>query len=266
VTPAQAYETFFVPAMFAPCARELLTLLPPQHGERVLDVACGTGVVARTVAPLVGAGGSVTALDLRPGMLAVAAALPPPEGAEVEWVEGDAQALDFPDGSFDLVLCQQGIQFFPDRKAALREMRRVLRPGGRVGLAVWQGFERNEFFGAMTEVEVRHLAQVGMTYEDLAQPFLYGEPEWLRRLVADAGLADVHVETRVFEGRFPADGFVENVEFAYSAVIPEFAEDPAAFRAFVDAVDREMADLVARHCDGDEIAFPLHVNVAAGHA
>jgi ubiquinone/menaquinone biosynthesis C-methylase UbiE len=265
-TPAQVYEEFFVPALFGPCARELLDVAPPRVGDRVLDVACGTGVVARTVAPTVGAEGRVTGLDLRPGMLAVASSLPPPEGAPVEWTEGDAQALAFADGSFDLVLCQQGIQFFPDQAGAASEMRRVLVPGGRVGLAVWQGFDRNEFFGAMTEVEVHHLADVGMSYEELAQPFLYGDPEWLREIAAGAGFDDVRVEPRSFEARFAAEGFVERLELAYSAVIPEFSEDPAAFRAFVEAVDRDMQDVFARHRDGSHIVFPLHLNVAVATA
>jgi ubiquinone/menaquinone biosynthesis C-methylase UbiE len=265
-TPAERYEEFIVPGMFGPCTRELLAVVPPRRGEQVLDLACGTGVVARAVAPLVGGEGCVTALDLRPGMLAVASSLPAPDGAPIEWVEGDALALAFEDGSLDLVLCQQGLQFFPDKGKAVSEMRRVLAPGGRVGVAVWQGFDRNEFFGAMTEVELRHLADVGMTYEQLAQPFLFGDPEWLHALVANAGFEAVRVESRTVDARFPADGFVENVEFAYSAVIPEFAEDRSAFAAFVEAVDREMQDLLARHREGDEIVFPLHLNVAAAEA
>ncbi|MBD0328635.1 MAG: methyltransferase domain-containing protein [Thermoleophilia bacterium] len=265
-TPAQVYEEVFVPAIFMPCTRQLLDVARPRPGERVLDLACGTGVVARMVAPLVGSEGRVAGLDLRPGMLAVASSLPAPEGAPVEWVEGDALALPFEDGTFDLVLCQQGIQFFPDQTKAMSEMCRVLAPGGRAGLAVWRGFDRNEFFGAMTEVEMRHLADLGMTYEDLAQPFLFGDPEWLHGLLAGAGFGAVDVEPRSLEARFPADGFVENAEFAYSAVVPEFVDDPGAFAAFVDVVDQEMAELVARHRDGDEIAFPLHLNVAAATA
>ncbi len=92
-------------------------------------MACGTGIVARYATPLLGAEGSVVALDVSPDMLAVARALPEPAGAAVEWQEGDATSLALPDSAFDLVLCQQGLQFFPDRAAAVREMRRVLAPG-----------------------------------------------------------------------------------------------------------------------------------------
>lgn len=127
--PAEAYERYLVPAIFLPSGEDLIRRAAPVGEERVL-VACGTGAVARQVAPLVGTGGMVVGLDLSPAMLAVARGLPVPGGAAIEWREGSAGALPFPEGSFDLVLCQQGLQFFPDRAAALRDMRRVLRPGG----------------------------------------------------------------------------------------------------------------------------------------
>lgn len=266
-TPAEVYEEFFVPGLFGRCTSELLDLVPPRAGERVLDLGCGSGIVARTVAPLVGSSGTVAAVDIRPGMLAVAAAQPDPGGALIDWHEGDALALDFDDASFDLVLCQQGLQYFPSQSKALDEMRRVVTPGGRVGLAVWQGLDRHDLFRALTEAEVRHLSVVGVTYEDAAAPFLRGDPDWLREAVADAGLGDVQVEERSFEARFPSpETFVANLEFAYSAVIPEFSEDPEAFDSFVASVASEVEDLVARHTEGDEVVIPMHVNVAVATA
>ena len=265
-TPAQVYEEVFVPALFSRCAAELLDLVPPREGERVLDLACGTGVVARAAAALVGPHGAVTAVDLRPGMIEVASSVTPPPGPRVDWRVGDALALEDAAGSYDVVLCQQGLQFFPDQPAAVREMRRVLAPGGRVGLAVWQGMDRNDFFRELTEVELRHLEDLGMGYEDLAGPFLHGDPDWLRALLEDGGFADVRVEERAFEARFPAERFVENLEFAYSAVVPEFSEDPDRFAAFVAAVDRDARETLDRHRDGDAIVFPVGVNVGAGVA
>ena len=266
-TPAQLYEEFFVPGMFLQCCRELLDAVPPRPGERVLDVAAGSGVVAREVAPLVGPEGRVAGVELRPGMVAVASSLPAPAGAPIEWHEGDAVALAFPDASFDLVLCQQGLQFSPDQEKAVSEMHRVLSPGGRVGVAVWQDLERQGLFAELTEVEARHLAVVGMTYEDIALPFLLGDPEWLGGLLEEAGLRDVRVETRVFEARFAgADTFVENVEFVYAGIVPEFVEDPASFAAFVEAVSSEMRDVVERYRDGDDVVFAMHVNIAAATA
>ena len=262
-TPAEVYEEFFVPGLFTPCAAELLELAAPRTGERVLDVGCGTGIVARTVAPLVGASGSVAAVDIRPGMIAAASSLPAPKGAAIEWREGDALALEYPPESFDLALCQQGLQYFPDPTKAMREMRRVLRPEGRVGIAVWQGLERHDFLRALTESEVKHLSTLGVTYEDAAAPFLLGDAEWLLDATVNAGFEDVRVEQRSFDGRFrDAETFVENFEFAYSAVIPEFSEDPAAFATFVNGVRADIADVVAEHTDNNEVVFPMHVNLA----
>src|SRR5262245_42240190 len=122
---AEIYEHHMVPAIFGPWAEDLLGLAVPQAGERVLDVACGTGVVARLAAQSVGPSGTVVRLDLNPGMLMVARTLRLPPSAQIEWREGNVSAISLPDGAVDLVLCQQGLQFFPDRPGALREMRRV---------------------------------------------------------------------------------------------------------------------------------------------
>ena len=126
-TPAEFYEEFFVPGMFRPLADQLLRIAAPQRGSTVLDLACGTGIVARRAAPRIGDSGRIVALDLRPGMIAAASAIASPEGAVIEWKQGDATALDLPDSTFDLVLCQQGLQFFPDLAQALREVGRVLK-------------------------------------------------------------------------------------------------------------------------------------------
>ena len=263
-TPAQVYEQFFVPGMFVSCTAALLEIAPPGRGDRVLDVACGTGVVARAAANVVGEDGRVEAIDLRPGMIEVARALD--DAQRIEWRVGDALSLDFGDEAFDIVFCQQGVQFFADRMQAMREKRRVLNAGGRVGIAVWQGLDRNDLFRSLIEVEATHLETVGMTYEDLAASFLFGDPDALHALISDAGFSKVHVEQRTIEARFPVRDFVENVEFGFSAVIPDFAANPAAFQAFVEAVDRDMADVLDAHRIGDEIVFPMGVNLARGVA
>jgi ubiquinone/menaquinone biosynthesis C-methylase UbiE len=136
---AHLYEQVLVPAMFSPWGHDLLSVAAPVHGERVLDLACGTGLVARLAAEAIGWKGAVTALDLNPAMLKVARELPPPAGARISWLEGDVESMPLPDFAFDLLLCQQGIQFFPDLPRALAEMLRVLAPGGRAVISVWQG-------------------------------------------------------------------------------------------------------------------------------
>src|SRR5262245_40302612 len=137
---AERYERVLVPAIFAEWAADLVDLAQPRQGEDVLDVACGTGVVARLAAQRVGVAGHVTGLDLNASMLGVARMLPTlPKTAIVVWVEGSAMAMQLPDASFDVVLCQTGVPFFHDRAAGLREMSRVVRPGGRVLVSVWEG-------------------------------------------------------------------------------------------------------------------------------
>ncbi|CAN5885373.1 methyltransferase domain-containing protein [soil metagenome] len=131
-TAAENYQRYFVPAIAAPVSAELLRVADLQTGERILDVACGTGVVTRLAAEQVGASGAVTGVDVAPDMVELARSTAPPVGAAIEWHEADAASLPLPDAAFDVVLCQLGLMFIEDRPAALREMHRVLAPGGRV--------------------------------------------------------------------------------------------------------------------------------------
>jgi ubiquinone/menaquinone biosynthesis C-methylase UbiE len=266
-SPAQLYEQIYVPAIFADMARGLVERAAPRAGERVLDLACGTGIVARSVAPRVGATGHVVAVDLRPGMLAVGRAAPAPEGAAIAWKEGDAVALDLPDAAFDLVLCQHGLQFFTDRGAGVAQMRRVLRDTGRVGVAVWRSPEVHPLFEALADAEVRHLGGLGVTREDATAPFSLGDADELRGLLAQAGFARIEIAAHTVEARFPsAATFVRDLEYPYSAFMPQFAADPAAFAEFVAAVERDARDVIDRYRVGDAVCFPMHAHVALGHA
>jgi ubiquinone/menaquinone biosynthesis C-methylase UbiE len=132
----RSYERFLVPALFGPLAERLVRLAAPGPGEPVLDVACGTGIVARRAAASVGPDGAVAGVDLNAGMLEVAGEAAADVRPPIDWRAVDAADLPFADGAFDIVFCQQGLQFFPDRTAALREMRRVLVPSGRLALAI----------------------------------------------------------------------------------------------------------------------------------
>ena len=135
----QLYQRYLVPAITSHWADDLIARALPFEGETVLDLACGTGAVTRVTAERM-SNGRVVGLDLNVGMLDVARSLPN-RGATIEWVEGSALDLPFEDGTFDLVLCQLGLQFFPDRTRALREIRRVLSPPGRVALSVYSRIE-----------------------------------------------------------------------------------------------------------------------------
>jgi ubiquinone/menaquinone biosynthesis C-methylase UbiE len=146
------YERHLAPAVFEPWAEVLLDAVVIAAGSRVLDIASGTGVVARAAARRAGSEGHVVATDVSEPMLARAAALgTPDDAAPIQCQEASADALPFEDGSFDVVLCQQGLQFFPAREAAIGEMRRVLRPAGAVGIAVWATGHPLEPFGVYAD-------------------------------------------------------------------------------------------------------------------
>ena len=128
---AENYERYFVPSIGAPVAADLMKAASLRPGERVLDAACGTGVVTKLAADRIAPGGTVAGLDPNPAMLAVARATTPSD-VSIDWHEAPAEDLPFPDESFDAVLCGMGLQFFSDKEAGLREFHRVLVPGGRL--------------------------------------------------------------------------------------------------------------------------------------
>ena len=192
---AEVYEQFFVPALFAEWAPRLCDAAEIRDGQRVLDVACGTGVLARAAA---GRGASVTGLDRNAGMLAVARRLAP----GLDWREGMAERVPAEDASFDAAGCQFGLMFFEDRVAALAEMLRVLKPGGRLVVAVWDSLDRTPGYRAMVALLDRLFgAQVA---DLLRAPFVLGEPEDLRKLFAAAGIAQPGIQTIVGKARFPS--------------------------------------------------------------
>jgi SAM-dependent methyltransferase len=198
VESAASYEEKLVPALMEPWAPRVADAARLRPGDRVLDVACGTGVLARAAAARVLPGGTVTGLDLAPAMLAVAARLSP----DITWRQGSADALPFPDGSFDAVVSQFGFMFFPDPARALREMMRVLVPGGRLALAVWGSLADTPVYRAEVELAERH---AGATVADmLAAPFVMGEGTRLADAFRAAGLADARIERLQGHGRFPS--------------------------------------------------------------
>jgi ubiquinone/menaquinone biosynthesis C-methylase UbiE len=134
-TAPENYEKYFVPYIGRPLASDLMDAASLQPGERVLDVACGTGVVTRLANDQVGPTGAVAGLDLNPGMLAVARSVVPAD-SRITWYESSAESMPVDDGAFDVVLCQLGLQFMNDKPAALGEMYRVLAPGGRLLVSV----------------------------------------------------------------------------------------------------------------------------------
>ncbi len=197
IAAATAYESAFVPALFSDWPPRVIEAARIQPGQRVLDVACGTGVLARAAAVAVGASGSVVGLDRNPGMLAVAIRAAP----AIEWREGAAEQLPFADRSFDAVVSQFGLMFFDDRVAALREMGRMLRPGGRLAVAVWASLEDIPAYAA--EVALLDRIAGAAAADALRAPFVLGAPEQLAALFSAAGLAIESIATHTGTARFP---------------------------------------------------------------
>jgi ubiquinone/menaquinone biosynthesis C-methylase UbiE len=188
---AELYQRYLVPLITSKWAEDLVHRAQLCEDEDVLDVACGTGVVARLAARKV-APGCVTGLDLNAGMLAVARSVLS-EGAPVSWVEGSALNLPFPSARFDVVLCQLGLQFFPDQPRALRELRRVARERGRVAVSVYSAIERTPGADAFARALDKVLGPDASRIKRGEHSFT--DPTQLETLLRDSGFNAVHVQT-----------------------------------------------------------------------
>ena len=183
---AELYQSFFVPTIATPVSGELLRTADLRAGERVLDVACGTGVITRTAAEQVGQLGMVTAVDLAPDMLEVAKATPA-AGAPIQWHQADAASLPLPDASYDVALCQMGLMLMEDRSGALTELHRVLTPGGRVAINTPGRIQ--PLFEAMEQAIVEHIGPHLGSF--VSAVFSMHDPTALAGLLHDAGFTDI---------------------------------------------------------------------------
>jgi ubiquinone/menaquinone biosynthesis C-methylase UbiE len=195
--PAANYERYFVPAIGGPLAHDLVELAQLRPGEHVVDVACGTGVVTRLAAERVDGGGVVAGVDVNPEMLHVARNVP--GDTAIEWHEASAEALPLDDAAFDVALCQMGLQFFPDRPGALREMQRVLKPSGRVVLNV--PGPTPPPLAVLEQALRRHIGPGAGGF--VATVFSLHDTDEVRTLLEDAGFADVQARSELKTLRVP---------------------------------------------------------------
>jgi SAM-dependent methyltransferase len=247
---AEVYEEFFVPAVFGEWAPRFCDALAVGPGKRVLDVACGTGVVAREAAKR---GAGVVGLDRNAGMLAVARRL---DGV-VEWREGLAEALRFDDASFDAVGSQFGLMFFEDRVTALSEMWRVTKSGGRMGVLVWDALERTPGYRAMVGLLQRLFGDE--IANGLRAPFVLGDPGEVQALLDTAGVYGTKVETIVGEARFPSiEAWVRTDVKGWTLAD---AIDDVQYAQLQREAQKELAGFVAR--DGSvRFDSPAHIVTA----
>ena len=195
---AEVYEEFFLPALFSEWPPRLIEAARLKRGARVLDVACGTGVLTVEAAKAISPTGAAVGVDLNPGMLAIARRKAP----RLDWREAPAEDLPFGSADFDAVLSQFGLMFFQDRQAAIREMWRVLRPGGRLVIAVWGTLEQAVGYLAATRLLARLFGEEIAAL--LRAPYTLGDPSVLEALLVESGVEKPDIAHLEGEARFPS--------------------------------------------------------------
>lgn len=252
---AEHYERHFVPAIGEPVARRLLDAARLEPGDRVLDVACGTGVATRLAAEAVGPDGTVAGLDANPGMLEVARTVAPDA---IDWYQAAAEDIPLPDASFDVVLCSMGLQFFPDKAQALREMHRVLAPGGRT--VVCTPGPTPPLFQAIDAALTDHVGPGASMFVHAV--FSLHDPQEARDLLVSAGFDDVEIETGPVPLRVPppADFFWQYVQSTpLAAVAAELDETARA------ALEHDVVERCQPFVDGDATVMEPGLLTATGH-
>lgn len=254
VSPSDVFETYMVPAIFAPLAEALLDLTHLQPGDRLLDVACGTGVVARSAFKRVGSRADVVGLDFNAGQLEVARKLEP----AIEWREGDATNLPFSDDQFDVVTCQQGLQFLPDRQVAASEMYRVLAPGGRLAAAVWCSMSDFPTYAALSHALSRHVGTQGTSMIEAI--FSLPDEGQLRRLLQDAGFQNASVQRHTITANFQsAQEFVAVMMRGSNLARGGLRVEDET----VKVLQAEVAEALKSFEDASGLGFPMAANVAS---
>jgi ubiquinone/menaquinone biosynthesis C-methylase UbiE len=250
-----AYDEVLVPRVFEPWARRLCDQLGLAPGDAVLDVACGPGSLSRVASECVGVGGRVTACDLSPAMLALARAKPPvPDGAAIEYLEARADDLPVSCAAYDFVTCQQGLQFFGDRPAAVAQMHRALRPGGCVGIAVWTEIAHSPAMGAVADaIEEVAGAELADRYRDGPWGFPDGGP--LAELLEQAGFLDVRVSKHVLPVTYEDGAEQLYRTLAASGIVEQLSK-------LADEQQQQLADALTRITGEGQIDSEMESNIA----
>ncbi len=258
---AEMYERNMVSAIFETFACDLLEFAELRDGENVLDVACGTGIVARLAWPGVAPAGGVVGLDVSSAMLEVARDVSSQQAANIRWIEGNVTDMPISDDEFDAVICQHGLQYFPDQPAALLELRRVLRPTGRLILNVWRPVRFNAGHAVFADALERHVnAEAAATRR---APFKLSDRDELRSLLTDAGFQKVIVCLSTRVARFPSAEAMIRIMMAGT---PLGATMEDANPQILNTVIDEVTSGLTEYLDDCGLAIPMQVWVVTAEA
>jgi ubiquinone/menaquinone biosynthesis C-methylase UbiE len=253
----ESYEQELVQPLFRPFAEAALDALAPGAGESVLDVACGTGIVARLARVRVGHDARIVGVDINPGMLAVARSVAP----DIEWREGSAQELPLQGEQFDVVVCHQGIQFFPDKARAVQQLRGALAPGGRLAVSAWRSDDEAPFGRELRLIAERHLGPLA----DRRHSF--GDERTLAALLRGAGFRDVRTMpvTRTVRFRDGATFVRLNALALVGMSSTSKSMDDAQRDRVLSDILRDSEPVLAKYSDAGGLAYDLATTVALAH-
>ena len=246
---ADKYEQELVPAIFDPWSHSTIAMAEPQKGEYVLDVACGTGVVSRNIASYLGPQGKVVGLDSSPEMLATARSLPSPSGATIQWIEGYAQKLPFARATFDIALCQGGLQFISDQQAALQEMHRVLKPGGRIVLMIFREIQCAPAFAILADTVASYAAP--LMIQSIITPFTLGDADAVQALVEKAGFQQISIRQETRETHF-----LSAEKFVRGRLLGTYHHDTVDDQMLARAI-KEVGEALRPYEVNGELVFPM---------
>ncbi|MCH9673488.1 MAG: methyltransferase domain-containing protein [Gammaproteobacteria bacterium] len=249
---ARGYETLFVPALFEPWTKHLIAGTGVSAGAHFLDIACGTGVLARHALEHCGSSGRVVGVDPAPGMLGAAKELEP----GIEWTLGSAESLELDDETFDCVASQFGMMFFQDLDAAVKEMFRVLKPTGALSVAVWNRLDKNSAYTDVISVLQEH---VGTAAADaLRLPYRLGNADEVTAVLVANGFRDIDVATKTESAKFPSSRHM--VEAELRGWLPLF--DINLSEAKINAVLVASDDALSKYANASgEVVFPTSAHV-----
>jgi ubiquinone/menaquinone biosynthesis C-methylase UbiE len=254
-TFTEIYERVLVAPLFRPFAEQLVSRLAPTRGDMVIDVACGTGIVARVARERLGPEARIVGVDVAPAMLAVARTVDP----TIDWREGNAVSLPVTaDEHFAVLTCHQGLQFMADKAAAIREMRRVLAPGGRAAIATWRSLEDHPQVRELNGIAERHVGQIADSRHS------FGDANELKSLLAESGFGHVNVQTVTHDVQF-ADGALF-ARLNAMAVIGMSEKGKAMSEAergeLASRIAAESQDVIAKAMKNGIFVLPMSTNLA----